>query len=101
MKPTLAGAAVAVILATSAWAADPPALNTALRDELARRVKEDQDARTAFIELMKSRNTTDPAKGKDLDQNPAMKKLKDIDKANREWLKGVVEKHGWPGKSLV
>lgn len=91
----------ALVFAGPLWAAENPTIDEALRDELARRVKEDQDARTAVIDLMKSLNTNDPAKVKEMDQNPVMKKMKEIDKANREWLKGVVEKHGWPGKSLV
>jgi hypothetical protein len=34
------------LVAAPRLAADPPAVNEAMRDELARRVKEDQDART-------------------------------------------------------
>jgi hypothetical protein len=31
----------------------------------------------------------------------AFDKMEEVDKDNLAWLKGVVERHGWPGKSLV
>src|SRR5262249_17953977 len=63
-------------------------INEELRKELADRVKEDQDARHALIES-KTPNAE------------LRKKTEEIDKRNMAWLKGVVAKHGWPGKSLV
>ncbi len=59
-----------------------------LRKELADRVKEDQEARRLLID----------SKGRDAELT---KKLTDIDRRNTAWLKDVVDKHGWPGKSLV
>lgn len=60
-----------------------------LREELLARVKTDQAARTKLID---AGNPPPP----DL-----LKAVKEADEKNRAWLKGVVEKHGWPGKSLV
>jgi len=61
----------------------------ALRGELLERVKTDQAARMKLIDA----------------GNPPPRELieavQKADDANRAWLKGVVEKHGWPGKSLV
>ena len=57
--------------------------------------------RFAAIEFMKTRGPADPAKIKEMENEPTMKKLKEIDSANRAWLNGVVEKRGWPGKNLV
>jgi hypothetical protein len=75
------------LLALCSLAADPK--EPALREELLARVKTDQAARVKLIEA----------------GNPPPKELlaavKDADDANRAWLKGVIDKHGWPGKSLV
>lgn len=103
-RPTaqrLVCAAVAAVFISTSWAADTPAIDEALRDELGRRFKVDQEARAAAIDLMKTRGSTDLTKIKDKESEAALKKLKEIDKANREWLKGVVDNRGWPGKSLV
>jgi hypothetical protein len=63
-----------------------------LRAELHKRVAEDQDARKKVIDAVKAGRA----------QNDELnKKTAEIDAANTQWLKGVVEKHGWPGKSLV
>ncbi|WP_338870109.1 DUF6624 domain-containing protein [Myxococcus stipitatus] len=64
-------------------AADP-----ALRDELLRRMDEDQEARKA---LMVS-NFKDEA---------AKVKLREVDARNTAWLKGVVAKVGWPGRAVA
>lgn len=53
----------------------------ALRDELLKRVKEDQRIRMAA--------------------NPDMEEWTKIDTENTAWMKTVIEKHGWPGKSMV
>jgi hypothetical protein len=76
-----------LFLAVLTTAADPT--EPALREELLARVKADQAARTMLIE----------------GGNPPPKRVIDAvrkaDEENRAWLKGVVEKRGWPGKSLV
>jgi hypothetical protein len=83
---------IALLFMPTALLAEPepaPKINEELRKELADRVKEDQDARKALI-----------AAGKMSDPD-SMKKMEEIDKRNTAWLKGVIDKHGWPGKSLV
>jgi hypothetical protein len=67
-----------------------------LRQELLRRMKEDQDARKKLIRLMSA--PKEP--GKKADQ-PETKAMVEIDKRNTAWLKGVIDRKGWPGKSLV
>jgi hypothetical protein len=72
-------------------AASSAATDQDLRKELLRRRDEEQKLRHEAIEAQK--------KG----PGPAdlMKRLTDVDRANREWLKGVVDKKGWPGQALV
>lgn len=64
-------------------------LDRALRSELLKRQQLDQDIRNRAM-----------AAG-----NPLPKALMDewtrIDHANTEWMKTVIARHGWPGKSLV
>ncbi|NOJ83470.1 DUF6624 domain-containing protein [Myxococcus xanthus] len=64
-------------------AADP-----VLRDELLKRMEEDQAARSALV----ASNFQDEA---------AKAKMMDVDARNTTWLKGVIAKHGWPGSALV
>ncbi|MFL5339258.1 MAG: DUF6624 domain-containing protein [Gemmataceae bacterium] len=96
--PAIAAFVVVGCGATIAQKPDEKQLNEELRTELRKRVKEDQDARQKFIEWLKTRGTIDPKKAA---EEPIAKKLAEIDEANTKWLKEVVEKHGWPGKSLV
>ena len=70
-----------------------PAQVETLREELLDRVENDQVARKAIDELIRRKEVT-------LD-NPGIKKMMEIDRQNTTWLKVIVEKHGWPGKSLV
>jgi hypothetical protein len=70
----------------------PEVKNPQLRDELQTRVKKDQDARFKLIEAMSGGMKVSAADGTAMTA---------IDKENRDWLKSVVEKHGWPGKTLV
>ncbi|QEH31622.1 hypothetical protein OJF2_00870 [Aquisphaera giovannonii] len=82
-----------------------------LRDELHARVKEDQAARFAFIEFMgKHEKTVKVVDGKTVfSMSPEESKqfralnarLGEADAKNTAWLKEVVRKHGWPGRSLV
>jgi hypothetical protein len=53
----------------------------ALRDELLKRMKEDQRIRMAA--------------------NPNMEEWTKIDADNTAYMKSVIDKHGWPGKSMV
>jgi hypothetical protein len=72
-----------------------------LRDELKKRVQEDQEARRAMLKWRQENKENDAAKVKQQTDVPILKKLAETDEANTKWLKGVVEKHGWPGKSLA
>ena len=74
-------------LACFSLAAEPR--EPALREELIARVKTDQATRMKLIEA-----GAHPAK-------ELRAAVKDADDKNRAWLKGVIERHGWPGKSLV
>jgi hypothetical protein len=102
MRKFLALAALLALTGCSAGVAEKPdAPNEELRNELTRRVKEDQDARRELIEWMKKKGETDTDKAKQAKNDAIAKKLAEIDEANTKWLKGVVEKHGWLGKKLV
>jgi hypothetical protein len=60
----------------------------ALRDELLRMIKEDQDIRNRAVQ----------AKFADASIN---ERMAEIDRKNTARLKAIVEAHGWPGKTLV
>lgn len=65
-----------------------PKRDETLRKELLQRVEEDQAARKGMLKTRSS----DAA---------ALRKLTDIDRKNTARMKEIVDKHGWPGKSLV
>jgi hypothetical protein len=71
-----------------------------LRKELLRMEKEDQAARKQFLEWMSKQGQTDTDAVKKLDI-PEMRKMAEIDRNNTKRMKEIVDKHGWPGKSLV
>ncbi|AGC42596.1 hypothetical protein MYSTI_01248 [Myxococcus stipitatus DSM 14675] len=64
------------------------AANPELRDELLRRMDEDQEARQALM----ASNFKDEA---------AQAKLREVDSRNTVWLKGIIAKVGWPGHEVV
>jgi hypothetical protein len=83
--------------------------DSALRQELLRRVNRDQDAREAWIKWTKehgekligkvnSRDFTDGQKA-EFEQQFAL--VAKIDEENSSWLKEIVESEGWPTVSLV
>jgi hypothetical protein len=76
--------------------AAPAVSDEKLRQELLRRMKEDQDARKKLIPILSARKG--PVKEADL---PEMKAVAEIDQRNTAWLKEVIDRKGWPGKSLV
>lgn len=86
---------------------EPPVKEPALRTELLTIEMVDQEAREAFyrslgekgISLGDIQSITDPALLKVVIEQVG--KLEATDKKNRDWLKEIVDKHGWPGKSLV
>jgi len=85
---------VVLFLGTAApgRADDAPPKDEKLRAELVERADEDQKARRQLIDLQARPG------GKDAE---AAKKMQEIDARNTAWMKEVVDKHGWPGKSLV
>jgi len=86
---------------------EPAVKEPALRKELLEIEKVDQEARAAFfkslgengISLGEIKANTDPAVLKVFLEQSG--KMEAVDKKNRARLKEIVDKHGWPGRSLV
>ena len=71
----------------------------ALRAELVKRMKAEQDVRFEFIRL-NPRNKPLTAEDRQKPEFQAVfKKMETVDKDNLAWFKGVVDSSGWPGKS--
>ncbi len=70
-----------------------------LRQELLRRVKEDQAVRTEFMEWVNKQGARPDKAGKY--HAPMAVKMGEIDRKNAAWLKGVIDKQGWPGATRV
>jgi hypothetical protein len=68
------------------------AADSTLRHELLERVKDDQAVRDAFVRKQQQ--------GLPLDSLD-IARMTTVDTANTAWLRRVVAKHGWPGRSLV
>src|SRR5262249_10602829 len=66
------------------------AQNNALREELLRRVREDQAIRDEFIQ-----------KGSDKTDESVLARMRAIDSDNRARIKAIIEEYGWPGPQLV
>lgn len=80
----------------------PEVKEPALRAELLKRTKIDQDARFALINWSKQHGDT--AKRSPEDQAEYQKLLNAVieaDKDNTKWLKEIIAKHGWPTFSMV
>jgi hypothetical protein len=61
-----------------------------IREEVLARAKKVQELRFELIKERGFRPTREQ-----------LKTLNEVDSANRTWLKEIIEKHGWPGKTLV
>lgn len=88
---------LALVLALTPPVAPPPrpaCTEPALRRELLDRKEVDQAARKAFVELLSAGKPFGP-------EHAAVETMAAVDAANRDWLKGVVERYGWPGRTLV
>jgi len=72
-----------------------------LRKELLERLKKDQEIRKNPEVLKIFSQPPEKIRDTKTSDNSALQKMLRIDKENREWLKGIVKKHGWPGKTLV
>ncbi|MGH3767080.1 MAG: hypothetical protein ACRDTX_18315 [Pseudonocardiaceae bacterium] len=67
--------------------------------ELLRRQDEDQRARTALAMIRQAKGQQRVEASADESQTTA--EVVRIDQANTRLLKNIVERHGWPGQSLV
>jgi hypothetical protein len=78
-----------------------------LAKELRTRMQSDQAARKEIIDFMIKQKLADNVDLATLDPKivaqymALVEKVKGEDRKNVLWVKGVVDKHGWPGKSLV
>jgi hypothetical protein len=61
-----------------------------IREEILARAKKEQDLRFKLIREGGFKPTPEE-----------LKTLIEVDSDNRTWLKAIIEKHGWPGKTLV
>jgi hypothetical protein len=90
----------------SIWAFSPgrgeeaPQKDEKLQAELLDRAEQDQKARQQLIDLLGRPDGTD-AEALKKEVQAATKKVHDIDARNTARMKEVVDKYGWPGKSLV
>jgi hypothetical protein len=95
-RSALAALALLTALAPTPSAArnEPPKepSHPELARELRDMVKVDQDARQELIKVAPAGKPADPA---------LIEKLTAIDRKNTARMKEIVDKHGWPGKSLV
>jgi uncharacterized protein DUF6624 len=79
---------------------DAPSKGEKLRAELVERVEEDQKARRQLIDLQ-ARQAGKDAEAAKKEIEAVTKTMQEIDARNTAWMKEVVDRHGWPGKSLV
>src|SRR5579885_312530 len=77
-----------------------PPKDEKLRAELVKRVDEDQKARKQLIDLQ-ARQVGKDAEAVKKVIDAATREMQEIDARNTAWMREVVDKHGWPGKSLV
>ena len=106
--PRFISLSLLLLLITVAQADDPPnapdVKEPAMREEILKRTKVDQDARFAIINWMKANGSIGKEKQTD-EQKAEYAKLsaviKQADTENTKWLKEVIEKHGWLTFSLV
>jgi hypothetical protein len=98
MKCTFFLAALLIVPCAAKAQKTEPKVDEDLRKELQKRVDEDQAIRNDYIKWLNERaKQTD----KSPETPPVAAKMEAVDKANTQWLKDLVAKHGWPGKSLV
>lgn len=71
----------------------------ALRQELLKRMGEDQNARSRLTKVTAGKDTTAPATRKQ--SASTAQEMWEVDAHNRAWMKEIVDHYGWPGRSLV
>ncbi|CAN5509697.1 hypothetical protein BH10PLA2_BH10PLA2_03070 [soil metagenome] len=72
-----------------------------LRKELVARMKAEQDARIELMQMNPKNQPITPEMQKEGKWKAALEKTQKIDHDNLAWFKQVVERNGWPGKSMV
>jgi hypothetical protein len=99
------------LIGLTGWADEKPtpmpAKEPELQSELLLRTKADQEARTALTEWIKAHGSNGALNVAELSQEQQAEferisvRMSEVDEENTKWLKGVVEKHGWPTNTLV
>lgn len=85
-----------LLLANAGYAFTQSVGNPGLRRELLGRLKEDQKVREEMDAIFSKSD------GKPMQIDPTtLGRWQAVDKGNTAWLKQVVQRYGWPGKSLV
>jgi hypothetical protein len=79
---------------------DAPPKDERLWAELVSRTDEDPKARQQLLDVQSWPGGKD-AEATKKDVGAATKAMQELDARDTAWLKGVVDQHGWPGKSLV
>jgi hypothetical protein len=69
-----------------------------LRDEILRRMRADQEARSSAVELMRSQAPGEPPSDQ---ARQAMARMRAVDEENTAWLRRLVHERGWPKRSEV
>ena len=72
-----------------------------LRVQLLVRAKKDQDVRRKLIAFAKRHRIAIESNDFNERARHILDEMAKIDTDNRRWLKKIVDKHGWPGRSLV
>lgn len=73
----------------------------ALRSELLRRMKAEQDVRMDLVRMNPVNKPITPKEREEPGMKAVLERMESIDRDNLAWLKGVVERQGWPGSSAV
>src|SRR5262249_24134277 len=94
-------ATVFLLILTSAQVPADSVKDVALRDELLKRMKAEQDVRFDFMKVNAGGPAFTPPGRAKPEVKIVLEKMQAIDKDNLVWFKGVVRKHGWPGKAMV
>jgi hypothetical protein len=90
-----------------AGADEAPAKLPELQKELQSRFKKDQDARLALVNFMAKNKLGGSVAFANLEPNlrdefeKLQKQVQAVDQEDLAWMKGIIAKHGWLGKSLV
>jgi hypothetical protein len=85
----------------------PPAKDPELRSELLKRTAADQEARQEWIKWMKDHGSGGMVTTANLSEKEKAEveqltgRMKEVDEDNTKWLKGLVEKQGWPTNTLA